>query len=117
MHPFKKMILSKTTDEAVAVPDTTNPSAPSGLNVLSSTSASVFIGWSNSTDNVAVDHYEIHRKIDAGGSYFMIGTVSHPTNTYNDTGLTTLHDYYYKVRAVDTSGNFSAYSNEVMKSL
>lgn len=116
MWNFKKNIFATETS-SVVVPDTTNPSDPTGLNVLSSTSASVFIGWSNSTDNISVDHYEIHRKIDIGGSYSMIATVSHPTNTYNDTGLTTLHDYYYKVRAVDSSGNFSGYSNEVMESL
>lgn len=108
---------SLTETIACLVPDVTNPTDPSSLSVLSSTSSSVFIGWTNSTDNVAVDHYEIHRKIDVGGSYSMIATVSHPTNTYNNTGLATLHDYYYKVRAVDTSGNFSGFSNEVFESL
>lgn len=103
--------------QSCSVPDTTNPTDPSGLNVLSSTSSSVFIGWVNSTDNVAVDYYEVHSKVDVGGSYSVIATVAYPTDTYNNTGLATLHDYYYKVRAVDTSGNFSGFSNEVFESL
>jgi hypothetical protein len=105
------------TQSCSVPPDITNPTVPGGLNVISSTSTSVFLGWTNSTDNVAVDYYEIHRKTDIGGSYSLIGTMIYPGNTYNDTGLATLHDYYYKVRAVDISGNFSGFSNEVVEPL
>jgi chitinase len=85
--------------------DTTPPSAPASLHSTATTSSSVSLAWTASTDNVGVTGYDVFR----GAT--LVGTV--PGTTYTDTGLTASTSYTYTVKAHDAAGNNSAASNAV----
>ena len=89
--------------------DTHPPTMPSSLSgsVLSGTQIS--LSWPASTDDIGVTGYEVERCQGAGCTTFVL--IASPTTTsYVDTGLTPGVSYSYRVRARDTTGNFSAYS-------
>ena len=86
------------------VADTAAPSTPTNLGSLSVTATSAELTWSPSTDDIAVQQYRVFRN----GSF--IGSTSHPTTTFGDTGLSPQTAYAYRVSAVDSSGNESARS-------
>ncbi|WP_231505161.1 glycosyl hydrolase [Cellulomonas sp. URHE0023] len=85
--------------------DTTAPSAPYGLAASGTTSSATTLGWTASTDNVAVTGYEVLRN----------GTVVGSTagRTYTATGLAASTAYTFTVRAYDAAGNRSGASNAV----
>nr|WP_281171436.1 cellulose binding domain-containing protein [Actinoplanes globisporus] len=85
--------------------DTTAPSTPTGLTVSGTTSSSVSLSWTASTDNVAVTGYLIYRN----GT--QVGTST--ATTYTDTSLTASTQYSYTVRARDAANNQSAASAAV----
>jgi chitinase len=85
--------------------DTTPPSVPGSLNVTGTTSSSVSLAWSASTDNVGVTGYDVFR-----GST-KVATVT--GTSYTDAGLTASTTYTYTVKARDAAGNVSAASNQV----
>ena len=90
------------------IPDTTPPTAPSGLTATLSGSQ-VNLSWTASTDNVGVTGYLVERCQGSGCTTFaQIGTST--TTTYSDTGLS-VGGYSYRVRATDAAGNLSTYSN------
>ncbi|MFC5405543.1 DUF4832 domain-containing protein [Cohnella soli] len=83
--------------------DTVAPSVPANLASTGTTSSSVSLSWSASTDNVGVTGYIIYR----GGT--QVGT---PTGTsFTDTGLSANTTYSYTVKAQDAAGNLSAASS------
>ncbi len=90
--------------------DTQAPSTPTSL-IASATSTQINLSWSASTDNVGVSQYLLERSISAGSSFSQITAVN--TSSYTDTGLTAGTTYYYRVKAKDEAGNFSAYSTIV----
>ena len=92
-----------------AAPDTTPPSAPSGLSATAAGASQVNLSWTASTDNVGVAGYRVERCQGATCTNFtQVGT---PTaTTFNDTGLAASTTYRYRVRAADQADNFSAYS-------
>jgi chitodextrinase len=92
-------------------PDTQPPTAPSNLTATAAASGTqINLGWTASTDNVAVTQYLIERCQGAGCTTFaQIGTST--GTTYNDTGLTVGTSYSYRARATDAAGNLGAYSN------
>ena len=85
--------------------DTTPPSTPSGLKATGTTSSSVSLSWTASTDNVGVTGYNIYRGSTLAGT--STGT------TFTDTGLTANTAYSYTVKAFDAAGNLSAASTAV----
>ena len=86
--------------------DTTAPSAPTGLAVTGTTSSSVSLSWTASTDNVGVTGYAVYRGTTK------VATVTSGTS-YTDTGLTAATAYSYHVTAQDAAGNVSASSATV----
>ena len=93
-----------------ALADTQAPTAPSGLTAASASSSMINLGWTASTDNVAVTSYLIERCQGAGCSNFaQIGTAS--SASFGNSGLTAASAYLYRVRATDAAGNLSGYSN------
>ncbi len=82
-----------------APPDTTPPSAPTGLNGTATSATAVSLTWTASTDNVAVTGYRILR----GG--VQVGTAT--TTAFSNSGLTGGTTYSYTVIAVDAAGNAS----------
>ncbi|MFD0590970.1 lytic polysaccharide monooxygenase [Paenibacillus sp. GCM10027627] len=86
-------------------PELIPPTDPTNLAVTGSTTSTISLSWTASTDNVAVAGYDIYRN----GAYvgFANGT------SYTDTLLTPNTSYTYKVRARDTSSNVSVnFSND-----
>jgi chitodextrinase len=88
--------VSDPSNAVVAAPaDVTPPSVPAGLIAQTLTDTAASISWTASTDNVAVDHYDVYRD-DA-----LIGSTTTPS--FNDSGLTQQTAYTYTVVAVDAA--------------
>ena len=94
------------TTNACALPpapapgDTAAPSVPTGVTVSSTTSSSISLRWTASTDNVAVTGYGLYRDgVSVGSSTLTNGTFS---------GLVCGRSYQLAIDARDASGNRSA---------
>ncbi len=99
-------ILSITTG---SVADTSPPTAPTTLTATPASSSQINLAWAASSDNVGVTKYLIERCQATGCTGFaQIGTST--TATYNDTNLSAVSSYSYRVRASDAAGNLSGYS-------
>jgi len=85
--------------------DTTPPSTPSGLSSPAQSSSTIDLTWSASTDDVAVQRYEVFR----GG--VLIGTSA--GTSYTATGLSPATSHTFAVEAVDAAGNRSARSSSI----
>jgi hypothetical protein len=90
--------------------DTTAPAVPTGLTVLSATPAGVALQWDAITGDASLFGYEVLRSGSAGGPYTMIARVTE--NNFTDTNVVDGKTYYYVVRSLDTSFNYSGYSTE-----
>jgi hypothetical protein len=91
--------------------DTTPPTVPTGLNVLSASPAGIELAWDAIAGDPSLYGYEVLRSASAGGPYTMIARVS--AASYMDTVVSEGATYYYVVRALDQSFNRSANSSEV----
>lgn len=85
--------------------DTQAPSQPTNLSVTGSTSSTVSLSWTASTDNVGVSAYEIY----VNGNYTTTATST--TTVVN--GLTPSTTYSFYIIARDAAGNLSTQSNSV----
>jgi hypothetical protein len=85
-------------------PDSTAPTAPSGLGASATDATHIRLTWGASSDNVGVTGYKVYR-VGTG----LVGTSS--TTTYTDGGLTSNVSYSYYVTAVDAASNESTASN------
>ncbi len=94
----------------LTAPDTTPPTAPSGLTATAVSTTQINLAWTASTDNVGVTSYLVERCQGSGCTTFAQIT-SVTTTTFSNTGLTAATSYSYRVRATDAAGNRSAYSN------
>ena len=93
-------------------PDTSPPSAPSGLSA-STAIGSATLGWTASSDNVGVSRYNVHRSQTSGFTPAAGNRIAQPTGTgYTDSGLAA-GTYYYRVTAEDAAGNISSASAQV----
>ncbi|MFL6604625.1 MAG: fibronectin type III domain-containing protein [Steroidobacteraceae bacterium] len=89
--------------------DVSAPSAPSSLVAVATSNSRADLTWAASGDNVAVAGYFIERCEGVDCTDFVqIGTSL--STAYDDTGLTPLNIFSYRVRAVDSANNASAYS-------
>lgn len=84
------------------------PTAPRNLKLEAISSHTAIISWSPATDDVALSRYEIRRDGVA------IGTSVASILEYEDTNLSHNTYYTYTVRAIDTAGNRSNFSNAVI---
>ncbi len=89
----------------IAIPDTENPSSPTNLTVTGSSSSTVSLSWTASTDNIGVTNYDVF--VDA----VFKTTVSGTTALVN--GLAPITTYSFYVVAKDAAGNSSLQSNSV----
>lgn len=85
--------------------DTQAPTMPTNLAVTGTTSSSVSLSWTASTDNVGVTGYDVYQ----GTSKVM--TVAGTTATV--TGLSAITAYTFRVAAKDAAGNVSPQSAAV----
>ncbi len=89
----------------IVIPDTQNPTAASNLVVTGSSSSTVSLSWTASTDNIGVTSYDVYVN-----SIFK-SSVSGTTSIVNGLAPTTTYSFY--VVAKDAAGNSSAQSNSV----
>jgi hypothetical protein len=97
---------------ATEEPGGTSPlSAPAALIATGTSSPQVNLSWAASTGGT-VSHYQVERcQLLAPNCYTVVApNVPASTTTYNDTTVSAGAAYLYRVRAVDTLGNFSTYS-------
>ena len=97
-HPeYVDLIWGTTT------PDTEAPSTPTNLIVTGSTSSTISLSWTASTDNIMVATYDI----------YLDGTLktSSATNSATVTGLNPSTTYTFYIKAKDAAGNTSNQSN------
>jgi len=92
--------------------DTSAPTTPANLTTTATTSSSVSLSWTPSTDNVGVTGYQVLRAPGtSGGTFTQVGTSA--TSSFTNTGLSSSTSYRFQVLATDAAGNLSAVSNTV----
>jgi chitodextrinase len=90
--------------------DVQSPAAPANLTANAVSSSVINLSWSASTDNVGVTGYLVERCQGAGCTTFT--QIAMPAATsFSDSGLSATTSYSYRIRAIDSAGNLSAYSN------
>jgi hypothetical protein len=95
-----------------------DPVPPSAITDLTATLSAddIALQWSHAADNVAIDHYVVYRgtdpRFEATGGDSVYGTKG---TTYLDVGVVGVvgTNYFYLVKATDTSGNLAEDSNRV----
>lgn len=97
---------STTTGTTSACPDTTPPTAPSGLTETGSTPTSISLAWNASTDNVGAAGYDLY----LNGA--LQGTT--PATSASLSGLVCGSRYTVGVDAYDAAGNLSPQSTAIM---
>jgi len=80
-------------------------------NLLFAQTSQWTVAW-NKNMEADLSHYVIYRSTSSGAST-EIGTVYQPDTTYIDSDLQKGIPYYYRLKAVDFSGNYSGFSDEV----
>ncbi|HEX3281646.1 MAG TPA: hypothetical protein VHR36_10495 [Pyrinomonadaceae bacterium] len=96
---------SNTATASTQGNDTTPPTVPTGLTATGSSTTTIDLNWTASTDNFAVAGYKVFRD----GGLTEIATVT--TTSFSDTGLAVNSTHSYQVAAFDGAGNQSAKSN------
>jgi chitodextrinase len=91
---------STTATTAAGVPDAGPPSTPGDL-AATTTSTSVSLSWTASTDDIAVTGYEVRRD----GT--LVATTPAGTLSYTDNGRSPSTTYLYTVTAIDAVPNSS----------
>ncbi len=97
---------SPTVTEVTYGIDTLPPSIPTDLSSVETTSTSVILSWSASTDQVGVAGYKIYM------NETRVATVS--DTRYTVTGLTPDTEYRFAIEAFDAAGNASPQSVELV---
>jgi PKD repeat protein len=88
---------------------TTQPTVATPTNLLATTNASgqVEITWSSTSPP---HHYQIERATSLNGTFVALGATP-TTNSHTDSSMSPNGVYFYRVCAVDASGNKSGYTN------
>jgi subtilisin family serine protease len=88
-------------DAALDLADTTPPTDPASFTASGSSSGAVTLTWTASTDDDAVDHYELQRRDKYNAAWSSVADAT--SSPYIDTGSASKM-YEYSIVAVDTSG-------------
>ena len=96
------------TQLRTSLPDAQAPTAATNLTAAAITATSFTLGWTASTDNIAVTGYDIYQ------NGVKINTANVTTTSFAVTGLTAATAYNYYVIAKDAAGNLSANSNTLL---
>ncbi|PHR65303.1 MAG: hypothetical protein COA51_05580 [Idiomarina sp.] len=92
--------------------DTTAPTAPSYVSA-SAGSGLIAVAWNQNTESDLAG-YHVYRSTIAGSGYSRLTSALVTSAAYDDYSVSGGTTYYYVVTAVDTSGNESVFSNEVI---
>lgn len=94
-----------TTPAAPLLP----PGAPASLAANGISSSRIDVSWAAAAGSV--QKYYIERKTTSLGTYAVIDSVAGSALSYQNTGLSSLTEYWYRVKACNANG-CSGYSNE-----
>ena len=92
------------------------PSQVTGLTVTPASATQLNLAWTANPTTENVDHYNVYRGTTAGFTVVpgtTVPTAQPTTNSFNDTGLTAGTAYYYRVAAVEATGQIGTPSDEV----
>ncbi len=93
-------------------PGVTPPTTPTNLTATVVSSSQINLSWTASTDPAGVTGYTIELCQGIGCTSFgPIATQVGTATTYSDAGLSPSTSYSYRVRAMNSAGNVSGYSN------
>ncbi|MEN6408603.1 MAG: alpha-amylase, partial [Anaerolineaceae bacterium] len=111
--PFSAGSLPPNPGKLTVIPaaDTTPPTVPGNLHVVSASPSGIDLAWDASTDDQSLYGYEVLRGNDSGGPYTQIARIT--ATSYTDTAIGENATYFYVVRALDIAINRSGNSNEV----
>ncbi len=84
------------------------PAAPSNLVATAISETRIDLSWSDNSDNES--GFVVKRSLDGTSGWAKIATTAANATSFSNTGLSASTQYYYKVRAKNTTGN-SGYSN------
>jgi fibronectin type 3 domain-containing protein len=94
---------------AVRSGDTSPPAAPSGL-VASGTSGGITLDWFNNTESDLAG-YNIYRSSSSNGTFTKLNATLLASSDYFDANAPSNATSFYRVTAVDTSGNESNFAS------
>lgn len=92
-----------------AAADVTAPAVPTGLGAVAG-AGQVALNWADNAEG-DFSHYKVYRATASGGPYNLISSPS--ASLYTDTAITGGTQYWYKVSALDVTGNESAQTSSV----
>ncbi len=104
---------SASSSASLVAADVSPPNAPTGLALAPVDTATIYLTWTPNSEGDLAGYY-LYRSTDSTVPLTLANRASNsiiaPTlsPTYTDTGLTTGVRYYYKLTAVDYSGNISS---------
>ncbi len=100
---------SYLTSTPTAAVDTTAPSAPTSASATG-VFAQINLSWTNPAQK-DFSHVDVYRSDTSNGTYTLIGNTD--GTTFQDGNLGNAATKFYKLKAVDFTGNASAFSSEV----
>ena len=90
-----------------AAVDTTAPDVPTSVSA-SGQYQHISISWTNPTQK-DLSHIDVYRSTSSGGTYSLIGNTD--GTVFIDDDLGNAETFYYKIKAIDFTGNASAFSS------
>jgi YD repeat-containing protein len=109
---FTYDVLNRMTAKTFS--DLAPPSAPASLTAMAVSANQINLSWSAATDRIGVKEYRVERcnnRLGTPACSNFVQITSVTTTSFSNTGLADGMDYTYRIRAMDTSGNLSGYSN------
>ncbi len=82
---------------------------PTSLSATTVSISEIALSWSDNSDNE--ESFVVERK-NGATDWAIVSTLVNNTVSFNDTGLTQDHRYYYRVKAINTDDGNSPWSNE-----
>jgi hypothetical protein len=108
-HSARSSIVTSAT-----LPDTTPPTIPGNVSVVTQTGPKAIVSWSASTDDWAVANYQIYRGTSITNMTLIGSVLTTVPLTFTDTHITSGKMYYYSVAAFDVARNMSKMSTPVL---
>ncbi|MHB8841609.1 MAG: hypothetical protein ACYC56_07450 [Candidatus Aquicultor sp.] len=92
------------------------PTIPSGLRIAARSNNKFRLNWNDNPANEYTTHYDIYRSDSVNGPFTLAGSSNGSRNTYIDT-VPSPGNYWYKVSAVNDTGESLKGSSEVAESV
>jgi len=108
-------VLSTSYDNTPKTIDSEAPVTPTGLKATPTSDGEVKLTWSTNSENDLAS-YKVYGGTTASPTT-LLSTVSSGTETYTQTSLSRGETYYYRISALDNSGNESDKTSDVASGL